>query len=264
VVRDKVYFASDFHLGYPTIEKGRCREKKIVAWLDAIKHDARELYLLGDIFDFWFEYKWVVPRGFVRFLGKLAELSDLGVKIYLFNGNHDEWYFDYLPNEIGIEVHSDPLVKVYNGKKFYLHHGHGLGSYDRGMNLIKWIFRNKFLQWCFARVHPNSSFGFAHRWSLLSRKAKQYESSNYLGEEKEWLIGYSRDMLKAEHFDYFVFGHRHVAMNMDLSESSIYVNLGNWLSGFTFAVFDGYSLTLRKFEEDGGMPIYQSPYYSVR
>jgi len=256
VNRDKIYFASDFHLGYPTLEKGKERERKVVAWLDAIKHDAKEIYLMGDIFDFWYEYKWVVPRGHVRFLGKLAELVDCGIIINLFTGNHDVWYFDYLPSEIGINIYRDPLVKTYNNKSFFLHHGHGLGKYDRGMNFLKWMFENHFLQWCFSRLHPNSSFGFAHRWSLLSRKAKSYESVNYLGEEKEWLIRHSQEILKTEHHDFFIYGHRHVAMDRRLNSKSRYINLGNWLGSFTYAVFDGENVRLHKFNSAEDMPLY--------
>lgn len=258
--RDKIYFASDFHLGYPSLSQGRDRELKVVAWLDAIKHDAKEIYLMGDIFDFWYEYKWVVPRGYVRFLGKLAELADSGIVIRLFAGNHDMWYFDYLPTEIGVIIHRDPFLATYGSKSFYLHHGHGLGPYDRGMNFLTYIFQSRFLQWCFSRIHPNAAFGFGHRWSLQSRKSKAFESDNYLGEEREWLISHSHDVLKTQHYDFFIFGHRHVAMDRKLSDTSRYINLGNWLGGFTFAVFDGENVRLRKFNSADDMPYYHSDY----
>lgn len=248
VSRTKIYFASDFHLGLPNPIASRAREILLVSWLDSIKDSAAELYLMGDIFDFWYEYRYVVPRGYTRFLGKLAELADSGIKIHIFAGNHDCWLADYLPSEFECTIYTKPLEKEYAGKKFYLHHGHALGKYDRGMNFLDGVFRSSFLRWCFSRIHPNGAFGFAHRWSQHNRKKKIYESSNYLGDDKEWLLLHSNDVLKTQYFDYFVYGHRHLPLDILLNnQKSRYVNLGTWLGKPTFAVFDGYELRLTEF-----------------
>lgn len=247
--KSKIYFASDFHLGYPDAVKSREREKKIVRWIEEISKDASELYLLGDIFDFWYEYKWVIPRGNIRFLGALSKLADSGTKLSIFTGNHDTWIKDYLPSEIPLCIYRDPLIKEFSGKKFYLHHGHALGNYDLGMNLLNKIFNNKKLQWMFSRIHPNGAFYFAHKWSEHNRKAKEYESDNFLGEDKEWLIKYSKEILKKEKIDYFVFGHRHFPLELSLNDNSKYINTGNWITRSTYAVFDGENLNLKEFEK---------------
>lgn len=245
--RNKIYFASDFHLGYPSLEKSRNREKRIVQWLDDIKESASILYLLGDIFDFWYEYKYVVPRGNVRFLGKLAELADSGVTLRVFTGNHDVWMFDYLCTEIGAEIYSEPLEIDHGGKRFYLHHGDALGKYDKGMNIIKKAFTNKTLQWMFSRLHPNFAYGLAYRWSHFSRKSKKGDTYQFLGDDKEWLILHAKEVLKQKHFDYFIFGHRHYDMHKSLSEKSTYINLGTWMNGCPFAEFDGKNVQLKRF-----------------
>jgi UDP-2,3-diacylglucosamine hydrolase len=243
----KIYFASDFHLGVPTYEKSLEREKLIVKWLDEIKQDAEEIYLMGDVFDFWFEYKHSVPKGFIRLLGKIAEITDSGIPVHFFTGNHDMWMFDYLPKELNITIHRQPITKNYNGKKFYLGHGDGLGPGDHGYKFIKKVFANKFAQWMFARVHPNLGIGMANFWSRKSRVSNGPKDEAFHGEENEWLVIYSKEILKKEHFDYFIFGHRHLPLDIKLTENSRYINLGEWVNFNSYAVFDGKELLLEKF-----------------
>jgi UDP-2,3-diacylglucosamine hydrolase len=243
----KIYFISDFHLGVPNDTDSRKREDKIVFWLNSIKHDAQILYLMGDVFDYWFEYKEVVPRGYVRLLGKLAELSDAGVEMHYFTGNHDMWVFDYLPKEIGLQIHRAPIQKEYNGKKFFLGHGDGLGPGDFGYKFIKKVFANKLAQWLFARVHPNTGIGLMKFFSRKSRIATGTSDDVYLGDDKEWLMIYCREVLQKEHYDYFIFGHRHLPLDKQLNGQSRYINLGEWINHFTYAVFDGQELMLKKF-----------------
>ena len=243
----KIYFISDFHLGVPNDTDSRKREDKIISWLNSIKHDAQILYLMGDVFDYWFEYKEVVPRGYVRLLGKLAELSDAGVEMHYFTGNHDMWVFDYLPKEIGLQIHRSPIQKEYNGKKFFLGHGDGLGPGDFGYKFIKKVFANKLAQWLFARVHPNTGIGLMKFFSRKSRIATGTSDDVYLGDDKEWLMIYCREVLQKEHYDYFIFGHRHMPLDKQLNDQSRYINLGEWINHFTYAVFDGQELMLKKF-----------------
>jgi len=242
----KVYFASDFHLGSFPLSDSRTRERLAVAWLDAIKADARELFLVGDVFDFWFEYATVVPKGYVRFLGKLAELADAGVKITLFKGNHDMWMSGYLKDELGAAIVDNELVIDLGGKSFYIHHGDGLGAGDRRYKMLKKIFRSRFCQWLFARLHPNIGIGIAQKWSRHSRAANGAEEL-FLGEEREWLVQYAKDVLKDRHYDHFVFGHRHLPYDLPLGENSRIINLGEWMRTFTYAVWDGQALHLKKF-----------------
>ena len=209
----KIYFISDFHLGVPDYARSLEREKKIVRWLDKISSDVQILYLMGDVFDYWFEYSHAVPKGYVRLLGKLADMADAGVEIHYFTGNHDMWVFDYLPNEIGIQLHRDPITKEYNGKKFYLGHGDGLGPGDHGYKFIKKIFANPFCQWLFARIHPNTGIRLMQYFSRKSRISTGDSDEVFLGEDKEWLILHSREVLQKEHYDYFIFGHRHLPLD---------------------------------------------------
>lgn len=243
----KIYFISDFHLGVPNDADSRKREDKIVAWLNSIAKDVQILYLMGDVFDYWFEYKEVVPRGYVRLLGKLAELSDAGVEMHYFTGNHDMWVFDYLPKEIGLHIHRNPIQKEYNGKKFFLGHGDGLGPGDFGYKFIKKVFANKLAQWLFARVHPNTGIGLMKFFSRRSRIATGTSDDVYLGDDKEWLMVFCREVLQKEHYDYFIFGHRHMPLDKQLNDQSRYINLGEWINHFTYAVFDGQELLLKKF-----------------
>lgn len=249
MAKTKIYFASDFHLGLPDYEKSLSREKSIVRWLDEIKNDALEIYLLGDIFDFWFEYKTVVPRGFTRFLGKLSELTDSGIKIHFFVGNHDLWIFDYLPKETGVIIHRKPLETTLLGKKFYLAHGDGLGPGDKGFKSLKKVFTSKIAQWLFARIHPNASVSFAKNWSRHSRMTENPKTYEFKGEDKEWLILHSKEILKTNFFDFFIYGHRHIPTKLKLENNSTYINLGDWIMNFTYAEYDGNTIELRKFKK---------------
>ncbi|MEO6883863.1 MAG: UDP-2,3-diacylglucosamine diphosphatase [Bacteroidia bacterium] len=243
----KIYFASDFHLGVPDYESSLKREKLIVRWLDEIKHDAEEIFLMGDIFDFWFEYKHAVPKGFVRLLGKIAELSDAGISIHFFTGNHDMWMFDYFPKELNIQMHREAIVKNFNEKIFFLAHGDGLGPGDHGYKFIKKVFASPVSQWLFARLHPNLGIAFAHYWSKKSRIANGEKDEKFHGEKNEWLIIYCKELLEKKFFDYFIFGHRHLPMDIAVGEKSKYINLGEWVNYNSYAVFDGNKLELKYF-----------------
>jgi len=243
----KVYFASDQHLGAPNAEESLTREKRFVKWLDEIKSDCDVLFLLGDLFDFWFEYKQVVPRGFVRVLGKLAELSDSGIQIYFFTGNHDLWMKDYLEKEIGATIFHNRQVFEINQKKFFIAHGDGLGPGDKGYKRMKKLFRNRFAQFLFYLLHPDFAVWLGINMSRKNKLISGDEDVKFLGEEKEWLAVYAKKKLEAEHFDYFVFGHRHLPLEIDLNQNSKYVNLGDWVNYFTYAVFDGNDLKLETY-----------------
>ncbi|MEM1215303.1 MAG: UDP-2,3-diacylglucosamine diphosphatase [Bacteroidota bacterium] len=245
----KTYFASDFHLGIDGRLTSAERERQLVRWLETIRTDAEAIYLVGDIFDFWFEYRTAVPRGYVRLLGKLAELRDAGIDLHLFTGNHDMWMFDYLEQEIGAPVHRDPIRVTINGKHFFIGHGDGLGPCDHGYKFIKKIFRNPLCQWLFARLHPNLGIGLANYFSRSSRAANTGEDHFY-GENEEWLLQYScRKSEQLPEVDYFVFGHRHLPIDYGLPNGrSRYVNLGEWVHFNSYAVFDGETLEVRFFE----------------
>lgn len=245
--RNKLYFASDIHLGAISYATSREREDRLIRWLDMIKADASEIFLMGDVFDFWFEYKTVVPKGYIRFLGKLAQLADSGIKIYLFKGNHDMWMFDYFPKEFGATIISNELEIERNGKKFYLHHGDGLGPGDTKYKVLKKFFRSPFCQWLFARIHPNLGVGVANYWSGHSRIAGEKNGGLKPG-QNEWLVTFCNDLLTTKHFDYLIFGHRHKTMDVMLNEKSRYVNLGEWVNTFSYAEFDGQELHLKHFE----------------
>ena len=246
----KIYFASDSHLGVPDKVKSLEREKKLVRWLDDVKKDATELYLLGDIFDFWFEYKLVVPKGYVRLLGKLAEISDSGVPIHYFVGNHDMWMKDYFEQELGIQIHKEPITKIYNNIKFYIGHGDGLGPGDSGYKILKKVFRNKLCQWLFARLHPNFAIWLANRSSDISRMKHEEKEINYMGDDKERLLQYVKQQLPKEHFDYFILGHRHLPMDIKLAVNSRYINTGDWIRNYSYVEFDGKKVELKKFENN--------------
>lgn len=238
-----IYFASDFHLGAPNYKESREREAEIVAWLGAIESNCSELFLMGDIFDFWFEYAKVIPKGFIRLQGKLAQMSDAGIKIYFFKGNHDMWVKDYFTKEMGITIVSDELIIERNGKKFYLHHGDGLGPGDRKYKLLRHIFRNRLCQWLFSMLPPRIGLYIANGWSGNSRIANN-KKEVFLGEEQEWLAIFAKEQLQKEHFDYFIFGHRHLPLDIDLGKNSRYVNIGEWINYRSYAVFDGQELKL--------------------
>ncbi len=242
-----IYFASDIHLGMHPIESSRKREKILISWLTSVEDDMAELWLLGDVFDYWFEYKKVVPKGYTRFLGKLAELSDKGIKIHVFSGNHDVWLFDYLPEEIGAEVHHHPLTIEFGVKTFFLAHGDGLNKHDKGYLMLKSIFRSKFLQWCYARIHPNGSTAFAQWWSKKSRHSKGFNHP-YKGDDKEEQVVFARNYLKeSPDIDYFLFGHRHLAFDVKIAEEKRVIGLGDWIGNFSYAMFDGKEIFLKRF-----------------
>jgi UDP-2,3-diacylglucosamine hydrolase len=244
---EKIYFASDMHLGLFPYDKSMEREKLIVKWLDSIKPDAKVLFLLGDIFDFWYEYRKVIPKGFTRFLGKLAELADMGVEIHFFTGNHDVWAFDYLPKEIGLTIHRQDISFAINNKQFLIGHGDELCPTDYGYRILKSIFKTKFLQFLFSRLHPNLALAFGHTWSKHSRLSKGVAEA-FLGEEKEHQIVYARKYLKHSQVDYFVYGHRHIPMDFNLTATSRLINLGEWIYSNSYAVFDGMNMELKYFK----------------
>ncbi len=244
----KIYFASDFHLGSPSHEESLVREKKLVRWLDSIKNQAEEIYLVGDLFDFWFEYKTVIPKGYVRILGKLAELRDSGIPIHFFVGNHDLWMFGYFEKELGIPVHFDPIVKQLGNKIFMIGHGDGIGPKDYGYKFIKKIFTNPFCQWLFHRLHPNFGIWLAKIWSRQSRLSNN--DNEFLGEDDEWQIVYAKERLKKEKIDYFIFGHRHLTIEHPLENGTRFINLGDWITNFSYAEFDGENLQLKFYEKD--------------
>ncbi|GJM59772.1 UDP-2,3-diacylglucosamine diphosphatase [Persicobacter diffluens] len=246
----KIYFASDFHLGAPDAEQSLIREKKIIRWLDSIADDAHAILFLGDIFDFWFEYKTVVPRGYVRFLGKLAELKDRGIHILLFTGNHDMWMFDFFPKELNIPViKAQPISLQINGIKMMIGHGDGLGPGDKKYKFLKKIFANPFCQWCFERLHPNLGIGIATRWSQGSRLQNADFDEQFLGED-EWIFAYCKEIEAENHHDYYLFGHRHLPLNLKINENARYYNLGEWFKHCLYGEFDGKRLELKNFESE--------------
>lgn len=241
----KIYFASDFHLGVPSKEQSLTREKNIVQWLSIIEHDAEHIFLVGDIFDFWFEYKTVVPRGYTRLLGKLASIVDKGIHVHYFTGNHDMWTFGYLEEELGVKLYRNPIEYKINNKLFFVGHGDGLGPGDKGYKFIKKVFASSISQWLFARLHPNFGIGLANFWSGKSRAANGPIDEVFLGEEKEWLIIFCKEVLEKKHYDYFIFGHRHLLLDIELNNTSRYINLGDWFKKPHYAEFDGETLLLK-------------------
>ncbi len=247
----KIFFASDFHLGIDARLTSTERERQIVRWLDQIKTEAAEIYLVGDVFDFWFEYATVVPKGYVRLLGKLAELRDAGIPIYFFIGNHDMWMFRYFEEELGIPIYRKPIVRELLGKTFFIGHGDGLGPGDHGYKFLKKVFANRFCQWLFARLHPNFGIGLANFWSGRSRHANRGEEK-YLGDDKEWLLLYANRKLDEQPADFYIFGHRHLPLDCTLKNGhSRYINLGEWMHFNSYAVFDGKDLEIKFFENEG-------------
>jgi UDP-2,3-diacylglucosamine hydrolase len=227
--RNKIYFASDFHLGLNGKSDPVNREKHVVNWLDSVSDKAEAIYLVGDVFDFWWEYKKVVPRGFTRFLGKISELTDSGIEVHFFTGNHDMWIGDYLNKECGMILHTSPLTIKLKDKLVHIAHGDGLGVKDRGYKILLWIFRNRFIRKLYAILHPSIGVGIAHRWSLNSRLAKNY-SKEFLGPENEDLFNYARGILVTTKVDYFIFGHRHIALDHVVGENSRLLIMGNWFN----------------------------------
>ncbi len=243
----KIYFASDQHFGAPTVAQSKIREKKFVHWLDTVKKDAEAIFLLGDLFDFWFEYKKAVPKGFVRVLGKLAELRDNGIQIHFFVGNHDLWMRDYFETELNIPVYYKPKVFLINNKTFFIGHGDGLGPEDKAYKRMKKVFTSPISKWFFRWLHPDIGIRFAQYISIENKLISGEENVKFLGEEKEWLIQYCKRKLTEKHYDYFVFGHRHLPLEIPLSKTSKYINTGDWITHFSYAVFENKQMLLKKY-----------------
>jgi UDP-2,3-diacylglucosamine hydrolase len=243
----KIYFASDFHLGVPNYASSLEREKRIIIWLDQIKRDAHSIYLLGDIFDFWFEYNHAIPKGIIRFQGKLAELRDAGIPIYFFTGNHDMWMFDYFTKELDIMIYRKPQILQINGKVLLIGHGDGLGPGDSMYKIQKKFFNSKVCQWLFARIHPNLGMSIAQLWSKQSRLANTKREEKFNGEENEFLLSYCKTIEKETHHDFYVFGHRHLPLDLEVGVNSRYINLGEWVHFNTYAEFDGQAVALKTY-----------------
>ena len=244
-----IYFLSDFHLGAPNPTQSRLREDKLVRFFKQIAPHAQAVFIVGDMFDFWYEYRNVVPKGYVRLFGQLAALSDAGVALHFFAGNHDMWVKNYFQQELNMAVHMEPQIFQFNGKSFYVAHGDGLGPGDHGYKFLKKIFRNPLCQWMFGMLPPVVGMGLANYFSRKSREAVGANEATFWGEDNEWLMIHSREVLNQQHYDYFVYGHRHVPGIHPLPGGSTYVNLGDWITHFTYARFNGAQLTLEKFED---------------
>ena len=248
----KIYFASDFHLGIPDYQSSLEREKKLVKWLDSVKADAAQVFLMGDIFDFWFEYKTAVPKGYVRFLGKVTELTDSGIPVHVFRGNHDIWAFDYLEDECGVILHRRPVIQSFNGKTFFLSHGDGLGPGDTGYKILKKVFEFRLNQWLFRWLHPDlgTRLGlFFSRRSRLANKARERKKPN--GRKLEELPLWHFANSHARHHpgvNFFIFGHNHLMHHETINDSTEFILLGDWINYFSYAEFDGEKLELKRFE----------------
>lgn len=250
----KIYFLSDFHFGAPNEEVSKERERQVCALLDTIKSSCQELYLVGDIFDFWFEYKTVAPRGFIRFLGKIAEFTDSGIPVKWFTGNHDMWIFDYLPNELDVELIRKPIEVSYFGKSILIGHGDGLGPGDIKYKLLKKFFASKICQWAFARLHPNFGIGLANWSSYKSRKTTGTSDRVYLGKENEWLYQYCQRKESQKHCDLYIFGHRHLPLKLSINQDATYYNLGEWLFYQTFGILDENGFHLVQWKDQQIIP----------
>ena len=244
----KIYFASDQHFGAPTAELSFPREQKFVRWLDEVKHDAEAIFLLGDLFDFWFEYKTVVPKGFIRVLGKLAEIRDSGIPIYFFVGNHDLWMADYFEKELDIPTYHYNQEFTFGNKTFLIGHGDGKGPGDNGYKRMKKVFTAPFSKWLYRWLHPDIGMKLAQYLSVKNKLISGNEDVTFLGEEKEWLVLYAKKKLETKHYNYFIFGHRHLPMQIEVGENSEYINLGDWIGYFTYGVFDGEKFELKEFK----------------
>ena len=250
-----VYFISDAHLGSRALTSMRTRERRLVSFLDAVKDKASAIYMLGDMFDFWFEYRNVIPKGYTHFLGKLSELTDRGVEIHFFIGNHDIWCKDYLTEECGVIMHYEPMTVDIEGKLFYLAHGDGLGDTDWKFRMLRGMFHNPILQWLFAGIHPRWSVHFGLEWAKHSRlKHERDGAPRYMGEQSEPLVAYSKEYLMHHpEINYFIYGHRHIELNLMLSRDTRLLILGEWTDLFTYAVFDGNTLRLENYVEGEGV-----------
>lgn len=248
-IKNKIYFASDMHFGSDILENPLDTERRFVRWLNTIKEDAKALYLLGDVFDFWFEYKKVVPKGFTRFLGKIAEMHDNGTEIHFFTGNHDIWAFDYLPKEIGAIIHKEALVTEIEGKRFFIAHGDGLGDESWSFRFLRSIFHNRFCQFLFSHFPSGWGVGFGYWWSRHNRNKSLTHPTPYMGEDKEHLIIFAKQYIQTHpDIDYFIFGHRHILLDLMLNKKSRIMIIGDWMEYFSYAVFDGKEISLEQFE----------------
>jgi UDP-2,3-diacylglucosamine hydrolase len=247
-INKKIYLLSDFHLGAPNHVASIEREKIIVQFLDEIKKDAAEIFFVGDLFDFWYEYRKVVPKGYLRLLGKMAALSDAGIPMHFFVGNHDMWMRDYFQTELNIPVYFEPKEFERNGKKFLVGHGDGLGPGDHGYKRLKKVFRSPLSKWLFGILPPIMGMGLANYMSRRSRAQTGANEETFLGEDKEWLIIYCKEVLRKKNIDFFVFGHRHLAIDYRLNDKARYINLGDWIRYYTYAVFDGEKLELKSYK----------------
>lgn len=252
-----VYFISDVHLGSLAIDHRRMQERRLVRFLDSIKDKAGAVFMLGDMFDFWYEWKHVVPKGFTRFLGKLSELSDMGVEVHYFTGNHDIWAFDYLSRECGITVHYEPLTTEIYGKLFYLAHGDGMGDPNRSFLLLRSIFHNRACQWMFSNlIHPNLAMKLGLSWAKRSRmKRIDGKEPPYMGEDKEHLVLFTKEYMKSHpDIDFYMYGHRHIELDLMLTSKTRMMILGDWISLFTYAVWDGEHLFMENYIEGETKP----------
>jgi len=243
-----IYFASDFHLGAPGIKDAEKHEAKVVAWLQHIQKDAKEVFLMGDLFDFWFEFKHVVPKGHLGFLAELKKMSDAGIRLHIFKGNHDLWFKDYFEKELKATIYTDPVVLTRNGVKLYLAHGDGLGPGDKGYKFIKWVFTRSLFQWMFKWLHPDIGIGLARFWSNKSSQKSREKDAVFLGEENEWLIIHSKEMVEKDpDLRYLVYGHRHYPLDLELPNGGHYINLGDWIQSFTYGQLTDGQFELKKF-----------------
>ena len=251
-----IYFLSDAHLGSLAIEHARTQERRLVRFLDSIKNKAAAIYLLGDMFDFWYEYKYVVPKGFTRFLGKLSELTDMGVEVHFFTGNHDIWAFEYLEKECGVVIHRQPLTTEIYGKVFFLAHGDGLGDPNKNFKLLRNIFHNRTCQMLFSSLHPRWGIWFGLQWAKHSRlKRKDGMEPPYQGEEKEHLVLFTKEYMKSHNdIDYFIYGHRHIELDLMLSRKTRMIIIGDWITQFTYVVYDGEHIFLEEYVEGESKP----------
>ena len=245
----KAYFASDFHLGVPSYEESLAREIKVVRWLTSIEEECDTLFLLGDVFDFWYEYKTVIPKYYTRLLGKLASMTDVGIKIYFFKGNHDMWTFDYLTKEIGLEVINEELAIEIDHTKLYLHHGDALWKGERGYKFIRSIFRSRLAIWLFHRLHPNFGIGLASYLSVSSRKKNSIKDEIEIPLEQEYQYQFAMEHAAQSDVDYYIFGHRHQPIDVPIGKSARLINLGDWITKYTYAVLENNNVSLHTYTD---------------
>lgn len=246
-----VYFIADAHLGSLATEHKRTQERRLVRFLDDIKDKAEAVYMLGDMFDFWYEYRYAVPKGYTRFLGKISELTDMGVEVHFFTGNHDIWAYSYLREECGVILHRRALTTEINGNVFYLAHGDQMGEKTFGFRFIQSIFHSKICQTLFSSLHPRWGIDFGLKWAKHSRlKREDGKEPPYLGEDKETLVQWSKEFIKqSPEINYFIFGHRHIELDLYLSKTTRLLILGDWISQYTYAVYDGKNIELKDYLE---------------